>query len=182
MRHHNANSGNGNPSLDEATARRIVEECYDRILAYCRQHAPDGTDPRDVTQEAFLRLARLGSETELDNPLSYLISVARNLCIDAYRKQRVQTLPLDTYADAPEMADPHDTLGDVELACALERLDPDLREVLELRYDQGLTVTEAARVLGISRFAATRRLRRALTALEQLLSPHAEGDAYGKAR
>lgn len=94
----------------------------------------------------------------------------------------MQTVPLDTYADAPEMADPHDAFGDVELTYALERLDPDLREVLELRYDQGLTVTEAARVLGISRFAATRRLRRALTALEQLLSPHAEGDAYGKAR
>ena len=54
--------------------------------------------------------------------------------------------------------------------------------MLELRYDQGLTVTEAARVLGISRFAATRRLKRALTALEQLLSPHAEGDAYENAR
>lgn len=182
MRHRNANRRSGGPGLDEATARRIVEECYDRVLAYCRRHAPDGTDPRDVTQEAFLRLARLGSETELDNPLSYLIAVARNLCIDAYRKQRVQTVPLDTCTDAPEMADPHDALDDVELAYALERLDPGLREVLELRYDQGLTVTEAARVLGISRFATTRRLKRALAALEQLLSPHAEGDAYENAR
>ena len=161
---------------------RLVEEHYDDVLAYCRRHAPSYDDAPDVAQEAFLRFVRSGRSPREGKPLAYLFTIARNLCIDAYRKQRAQTVPLDTYADAPEMADPHDALGDVELACALERLDPDLREVLELRYDQGLTVTEAARVLGISRFAATRRLKRALAALEQLLSPHAEGDAYESAR
>lgn len=212
----------GDPDSSDATARRVVEECYDRVLAYCRRHVPDGTDPYDVAQEAFLRLARSGrlghagspahaghparsnrpnraageagggagreprdtarSEAGLESPIAYLVAVAHNLCVDAYRERRVQTVPLDAYADSPALADPRDGIGDVELACALEKLDPDLRAIVELRYDQGLTVVEAARVLGISRFAAARRLKRALADLEQLLAPHPEGAAHESAR
>lgn len=154
-------------ALDEAAARRIVDVCYDRVLAYCRRHAPAGVDPQDVAQEAFLRLARSGGGAGLDNPLAYLTAVARNLCIDAYRSRRVQTVPLD---DGLEVADSRDELGDAELAWALERLDPDLREIVELRFDQGLALVEAARVLGISRFAAARRLKRALALLKDELA------------
>ena len=43
------------------------------------------------------------------------------------------------------------------------------RQVLELRFDQELTFAEIGRVMGISRFAARRRLDGALAALRELL-------------
>lgn len=171
----NGKHGTQQGALDETTARRIVEECYGRVLAYCRRHAPDGTDPHDIAQETFLRLARSG-ETDLDNPTAYLVAVARNLCADAYRSHRVQTISLD---EGPETADPRDEAADVELSLALEKLPSELREAIELRFDQGLAVNEVARVLGVSRFAASRRLKRALALLKEELSVNPKGGAHG---
>ena len=48
---------------------------------------------------------------------------------------------------------------------ALASLPVDMREVLELRFDQELKLVDIARVLGISRFAARRRVDAALAAL-----------------
>lgn len=155
-----------------AQARRIVDACYGDVLAYCTRHAPAGVDPRDLTQEAFLRLVRAGRYVEQGKPLAYLLTIARNLCIDAGRKGRAEAAPLDF-----EVADTRDHMADLELALALEALDPQLREIVELRFDQGLSVSEVAQVLGISRFTASRRLRRALAELRGLLSDESTAQA-----
>ena len=155
-----------------AQAQRIVDACYGDVLAYCTRHAPAGVDPRDLTQEAFLRLVRSGRYVEQGKPLAYLLTIARNLCVDAGRKGRAEAASLDF-----EVADTRDHTADLELALALEALDPQLREVIELRFDQGLSVSEAAQVLGISRFAASRRLRRALGELRALLSDESTAQA-----
>ena len=52
---------------------------------------------------------------------------------------------------------------------AIALLTAEDREVLELRFDQELTFAEIGRVMGISRFAARRRLDGALAALRELL-------------
>ena len=51
------------------------------------------------------------------------------------------------------------------------RLPRAQREVLELRYGQGLRVGEVARALGVSRFAAARTISAALEALREHLGP-----------
>ena len=58
---------------------------------------------------------------------------------------------------------------EVELDVALARLPDDLREAVELRYGSELGVGEMARVLGISRFSARRRINAALKMLEEEL-------------
>ena len=45
--------------------------------------------------------------------------------------------------------------------------DQELRDVVELRFDQGFKVGEIADVLGVSRFAVNRRLNRALAELRR---------------
>lgn len=52
---------------------------------------------------------------------------------------------------------------------AIALLTAEDREVLELRFDQELAFAEIGRVMGISRFAARRRLDGALAALRELL-------------
>ena len=75
-------------------------------------------------------------------------------------------LPEALVADAPGP-----DAADLDLALALERLDPRDRELIELRYAQGLRVGEVARVLGVSRFSAGRMIRSALDALRKQLGP-----------
>lgn len=47
------------------------------------------------------------------------------------------------------------------------QLDPDEQRVIELRYIQGVPAAETARILGINRSTANRRLNRALLRLQQ---------------
>lgn len=176
--------------LTESDAQLIVEECYDDVLAYCRRHAPRGNEAADLAQETFLRFVRSGGSGRYANegkPLAYLLAIARNLCIDAARSSRFAPYPTtfgmpsgereDGGGESSErhrtldVVDPHDDIADIELACVLEQLDDESREVIELSFDQGLGVVEVARVLNISRFAVRRRLKRALQEVEETLAP-----------
>ena len=147
---------------------RLVEEHYDDVLAYCRRHAPSYDDAPDVAQETFLRFVRSGCSPSDGKPLAYLFTIARNLCIDAARAKRPPAAPLDV--DVPYRspdADPAAACAGSEVGALVEALDPDLREVVELRFDQGFKVGEIASVLGVSRFAVNRRLNRALAELKR---------------
>ncbi len=157
-------------TLDEATAQRIVEMCYDDVLAYCRRHAPSGIEGDDVAQEVFLRFARAHAYREKGTPLAYLLAIARNLCIDASRaRTRIPIASLSADLGYCDIPDSHDAFADTELSWALDALDAQAREVIELRFDQGLSVAEIAQVLGVSRFSVHRRLRRALDLLKHEL-------------
>ena len=123
---------------------RLVEEHYDDVLAYCRRHAPFYDDAPDVAQEAFLRFVRSGRSPLDGKPLAYLFTIARS----------------------PD-ADPAMAIGDGEVGALVDALSPELRDVVELRFDQGFKVGEIADVLGVSRFAVNRRLNRALAELRR---------------
>lgn len=101
-------------------------------------------------------------------PLAFLLTVARGVCADAYRRRGRVWEPLDENAAAGEPQG-----GGIREALA--SLPPEQREVLELRYDHGLRVNEVARVLGVSRFAAGRRISAALEALKAELTDTGEG-------
>ena len=162
---------NGSDRLSPKQARRITEECYGEVLAYCRRHAPAGHDPADLAQETFLRFVRAKGYAERGKPIAYLMRVARSVCVDASRERRLETVSLDFDVAADERSD-----REYELGTALAGLPDDLREAVELRYGSGLGVGEVARALGISRFSARRRIHAALRMLEKELG---EGDLDG---
>lgn len=162
--------------MEEREAQRIVDACYDDVLAYCRRHAPRGCDAQDLVQETFLRFVRSehGRRNERhaasDKPLAYLLAIARNLCIDAGRAACTsRAVPTAFPTVGLDVADPHDEVSDVELAFVLESLDAETRELIELRFDQGLGIGEIADVLDVSRFTVRRRLKRALDLLKHEL-------------
>lgn len=154
-------------TLDERAAAAFVEASYGDLLAYCRRHGPRGC-AEDLAQEAFCRLVRQRPDLDAEDARAYLFAIARNLCIDEGRAcaRRPVTVPL---SEGPEAADPRDEMADAELALALESLAAPSREIIELRFDAGLSTAEIAVVLGASRFAAHRRLRRALNELRDVL-------------
>ena len=151
-------------SLGPDRAREIAEECYGEVLAYCRRHAPAGHDAADLAQETFLRFVRTQGYAERGRPIAYLMRIARSVCVDASRKRGPETVSLDFEVPADER-----TEREMELDEALAKLPSDLREAVELRYGSGLGVGEVARALGISRFAARRRINAALKMLEEEL-------------
>lgn len=171
----------GSPArLSPELAQRIAQECYGEVLAYCRRHAPVGHEAGDLAQEAFLRFVRRGAYREEGKPLAYLLVIARSVCIDAGRKRALATVALDfDPVDEGSALDggPADCAfaanglaadcDDPRLERALATLPPELQEAIELRYGAGLELGEIAQVLGLSRFAAGRRIKRALRILRR---------------
>lgn len=153
--------------LTRSKAEAIIRECYSEVLAYCRRHAPIGYEAADLAQETFLRFVRTKSYRERGKPIAYLLRIARNVCIDAGRKRRLETVELSfDIADESAMSGMSDP-GDIEMA--LDSLPRELNEVVELRYGSGLEVNEVAKVLGISRFAVRRKINAALKLLRREL-------------
>lgn len=97
--------------------------------------------------------------------LAYLYTIARNLCMDAFRKKQPVQLP-------DELPD-RDSMERLELKIAvrqaLKTLPEQERELLLLRYANELSVGEISVIMGMSRFAVYRRTSSALATLKVLL-------------
>ena len=64
-----------------------ISRQYDRLYRYCYYHTHNRILAQDIVQEAFTRyMERYGSLNE-KNAVPYLYVIARNLCIDHYRRQ-----------------------------------------------------------------------------------------------
>ena len=68
-----------------------IEEQYDKIYRYCYFKIFNKQLAQDITQETFLRFYK--QELHLNNGkhLAYLYTIARNLCIDEFRKKTVDS-------------------------------------------------------------------------------------------
>lgn len=154
-------------------AERLVRAHYADVLRYCRAHAPLGL-AEDAAQETFLRFVRARMRyREQGRARAYLITIARNVCVDLQRDRALAWDPLpESLASGDEPVD--DCAYD--LASALARLPRSQREALELRYGQGLRLGEVARALGMSRFAARRAISAGLEALRIGLGPTQNGE------
>jgi RNA polymerase sigma factor (sigma-70 family) len=128
----------------------------------------------DAIQETFLRAwQRIGSLRDED-PGPWLTRIAMNESISAYRRRhRFQALT-ERFgrlgASKPAVA----SEARLDLAQALDRLTPEQRAAVALRYYQDLSVEDAARALRIpvdtlkSRLKVALRRLRELTATEEM--------------
>jgi RNA polymerase sigma-70 factor (ECF subfamily) len=135
-------------------------------------------DPEDLTSETFLQVAKGIHSFEGDEAAfrSWVFVIAHRRLIDERRKAFRRPLPAGTTDEAP---DPDDFRGgDVEdeamarldsarLEAVLAPLTKDQRDVILLRVVAGLSVSEAAGVMGKSEGAVRVLQHRAVAALRR---------------
>lgn len=144
-----------------------LEEQYDKIFRYCCFKLYDRQLAQDITQETFLRYYSRNIRLDNSKKLAYLYTIARNLCADACRKK-----PLFSLEDVKETAAPDTTealIDSLTLRTALEKLPPEERELLFLRYVNELPIAAICKMTHMSRFAIYRRLSKAVRQLKETL-------------
>lgn len=131
-----------------------IDQDYEKIYKYCyfRLHSRDLAE--DITQETFLRFFTSDTYRDTGQALQYLYTVARNLCIDEYRRQKNEELPMEILSDVE-----NDWVINMDLRAALQRLNDDDRELIVLRYVSEVPITVLCKIYGISRFALYRKLQ-----------------------
>lgn len=131
-----------------------TEEQYDRIYRYCYFKLRNQQLAEDITQEAFLRYFEKYHLTTTEQALKCLYTIARNLCIDEYRRQ--PTIPLEE--DIPSDSSEEQLLTGIFVKAALNKLESEEQELLLLRYVNEVPVSAIGQMLGLSRFAVYRKI------------------------
>ena len=99
--------------------------------------------------------------------MPYLYTIAKNLCIDEFRKQTIDSIEeLENGATFDPAEEWIDTLV---LRSVVSRLPSDEQELLFLRYVNELPITSICKITGLSRFAVYRRLSKSLKWLKEEL-------------
>ena len=168
---------------DEDAAAELLPRVYDELRrladAYLRRERAGHTlQPTELVNEAFLRL--LGTEVEVLDRTHFFALAARamrRILVDHARRQRAgkRIAPEDRVTLVTEVdATPGAEVDVLDLNRALERfaeIAPRPAQLVELRYFGGLTLPEAAEVLGVARATAARDWKAARVWLIRELQP-----------
>ena len=141
-----------------------IENYYDKIYKYIYFKVDNKALAEDLTQETFLRFLK----SESKEPERYLYTIARNLCIDEFRRIKpVSTEDEEMLVVSEGFED--EILEKQTISGALKKLSEEDREIVILRFVNEEPVGEIAKMFGISRFALTRRLNKAKSLLKEEL-------------
>lgn len=166
----------------QAAYRTLVTRYASAAVNVAARLVHDRAVAEELAQDAFVRaFARLDSYDPERKFSAWFFRVLHNLVIDHLRRRRVDTVSLDALtADGYQgpmdasTTSPEDELERRGLAVALEdalsRLRREYREVVVLRYQQGLTVEEIAEALGLPEGTVKTFLHRARKEMAGLLT------------
>jgi RNA polymerase sigma-70 factor (ECF subfamily) len=174
-------------AAEAATERPVVDRgaCELGELYKAESHAlvrlvarrignPD--DSRDVVQDVFVRLARLGDWTGvIERPQAYARRIAANIVRDRAKSAVRRSASLHLVADEEMLAgpDPVDQLESRDLLRRLEgamlRLRPKTREIFMAHRVEGLTYAEIAQRTGLSVKGVEKQMSKALQQLDRLV-------------
>ena len=172
---------------DDRAFERLYRRYYRRIAAYVRGMVSDHARAEDVTQEVFLsalRRLRASDQTIVFKP--WLYEIARNACIDQYRRsQRTPEISYEGDAAAaehlvargptPEAAvDTKKQLDD--LRHALRGLSTTQHDILVMREFEGLSYREIGERMSLTRPAVESALFRARRRLQEEYDALASGE------
>lgn len=149
--------GPAEPNVEtrEQFVLRALEQFEGPLVGYANGILHDLERARDVVQDTFIRLCKQDIDKVRDGLKTWLFTVCRNRALDVLRKER-RAVPVDdeqlgrTAAPGPSparQADRRERVG--ELMHYLERLSENQREVILLKFQQGMSYQEISEVTGL---------------------------------
>lgn len=155
----------------------LYDQYSDTVYRYIYYRVGGRATAEDLTSETFLRaLRRIGTFTWQGRDFgAWLVTIARNLVADHFKSSRFRLeVTTGEMLDANEVErSPEDSvlerLSNAALLEAVRRLNPQQQECVTLRFLQGLTVAETARIMGKNEGAIKTLQYRAVRTLARLL-------------
>ncbi len=160
----------------------IIGRHKDKIYTTLFMLVKDKYLAEDLFQDTFLKIIKTikdGRYSEQGKFLPWAVRVARNLCMDYFRKTRLQVA-----VTLPDGQDISSLLGDFELASdsmerrqvhdsvrkLVENLPEEQREVIVLRIYADLSFKEISNLTGVSINTALGRMRYGLINLRKVIA------------
>jgi RNA polymerase sigma-70 factor (ECF subfamily) len=153
------------PSVDSFNT--LYQRYLGKVYQTCLSFTNDTQAAQDYAQDIFVKVfRRLDSFAHQSSFSTWLYAIAHNHCLDQYRlNKRLPTEPLaqdldQTLADSSPFADDHDEDQLQLLERQLAELPPLDRELLQLKYEQELSIVALSQHYQLSGSAVKMRLKR----------------------
>ena len=140
----------------EAFIEQAVEDYQSALIGYARTYLHDLERARDVVQDTFIRLCQQDPEKVRENLKSWLFTVCRNRCLDVIRKdKRVEPLNEISWqkmvgTDAAPDQQAEEDEGIATVMRFMDRLPKNQKEVILLKFHQGMSYTEIQNLTGLT--------------------------------
>jgi RNA polymerase sigma-70 factor (ECF subfamily) len=165
---------------DEDAFRELYRAYRDPVWTLVVSLVGDSSQAQDVMQNVFFKAFRgLGGFRFEAGLFTWIYRIAHNECLNHLRRRDVPPVPLEAILgsgdeiDRPRVSD-REEARQAALRDAVQQLPFKMREVVILKYQEGLSYMEMSRVLGCAPGTVASRLNRALAELEMLLRPFKE--------
>ncbi len=139
----------------EQFIEQAMSDFESSLIGYAATILNDSDRARDVVQDTFIRLCRQDVAKVQDNLKSWLFTVCRNRALDVLRKDK-RTQPLEEIRwkkiAGPDLQPDEQTDLEERLSRAmklLDRLSDNQREVILLKFQQGLSYQEIQKITGL---------------------------------
>lgn len=169
---------------DEQSLELLIGQYLKPIYSFVSRYVGNRQEAEDITQEVFVRVWRnLNKFDQEKNFKTWIFSIAKNASLDHLKKKRAipfsefdqadgGNLVTDTLADPAPL--PLALLEKADMAkmlnMAIEKLSPQYRMVLFLRYNDHFNFREIAESMKEPLHTIKSRHRRALIKLKELLT------------
>lgn len=157
---------------DRAAFGTLYGRYIDRVYSYLLYRTSEPADAEDLTARVFFQaLQHLDGFEERGLPFgAWLFTIAHNLVANYHRdRSRRPTSPLDA-AGEPAGPSPFARSEDAQtVQQAIAALPPERQHLILLKYAQGMSNAEIARVMSRSEGAVKSLLRRTLAAMKRTL-------------
>jgi len=168
---------------DKKSFEILVKKYLKPIYSFTYRYVGNAQDAEDIAQDVFLKVWRNIKKFDLNRSFkTWIFSIAKNSCVDNLRKKK--SIPFSRFENekgenvlVERIADPRPLVDEIlkradmtkTLNLAMERLSPDYRMVLFLRYNDHFTFKEISESLEEPINTVKSRHRRALNQLKKLL-------------
>jgi len=172
---------------DAAAFAGVYDLLAPRLLSFFVRNAGDRSAAEDLAQQTFFHIHRArASFVRGSDVVPWAFAIGRRLLIDARRRRKNEVL-LESDDDAKSSLEvrasrdaiPDEVAGAKQLAARahaeIQRMPEPQRAAYQLVRDEGLSVADAARVLGTTVTAVKQRVFRASEALRAALGLVADG-------
>ncbi len=169
---------------DQSAISKLIERHSRRVRDYIRMMVKDAGLAEDIFQETFIKAVRVideGRYTDNGRFLSWVLRIAHNQVIDYFRAQKQNRQVsesnagyniLGTLRFAENSIEDRMVSSQIEadIRALVELLPQEQRDVVRMRYYDGLSFKEIAEQTGVSINTALGRMRYALINMRKMIS------------
>lgn len=165
-------------SLNPVDFNQCLKQHQNRVFSFCAHMLGDKAEAADLTQDVFIKLWEHDKKMDSERILGWLLTVARNGCIDLIRKRKVRKavkesdeFSLDSLSSDEILPDrvASNALFEGKLKRALDTLGEPHKSIVVLREVQDYKYEEISDVLNLPLNTVKVYLHRARKMLREAL-------------